>query len=448
MHDYTPNFKGAWRCWLRAAGLLAAFVIAAAAQQASPAPSASGLLTLEDCVHLAEAAPNAINIAQREREIADRDVTQARAGFLPQADILSGFIYNSPRLDDRSSFSFAPLNGIRQYTALGAITQEFDTSGRLRAELQRARANQLAARASVEIARRDLRRAVAIAYYRLLLTRHLVAVIGEALKESRDFEERSRLLFQHGEAAQADVVKASAQTAFLQQALAGAQLEAQLANQELASFWTKEVDEPLTITDALDAPLPAPESEAGGAPGSSAAPYLRRLEFSLFDAERRGFEADARIARAAILPQFNFVYQYGLDSTTLRIRERGQAAYFNLRIPVFDWFRARSQAEQFKLRAAQVEANRAISERQFSREYRNALARVRQLFAQIALTREQVRLAGEDLRLSRVRYEGGEGASLDVVTAQNQLAQARNNYYTSVANYLNARADLEAVSGR
>lgn len=415
------------------------FAAVALAQQTKP-------MTLEDCVRLAEAAPNAIGLAQQERDIADRGVTQARTGFLPQAEILSGFVYNSPRLDDRSTFSFAPLNGIRQYTALGVITQELDTSGKLRAELARARASQQFARVSVEIARRDLRRAVAIAYYRLLLTRHLVSVINDALKESRDFESRAQLLFQNGESARADVVKASAQVAFLQQALSGAELEATLANQELAAFWTKDVDEPLAVADVLEAPLPPPEPEAAGL--NNLAPYLKRLEFNLFDAERRGFEAEAKIARSALLPQFNFVYQYGIDSTTLRFNERGQAAYFNLRIPVFDWFRARSQTEQSKLRVAQVETNRAISERQFSREYRNALARVQQLLAQILLTKEQVRLAEEDLRLSRVRYEGGEGASLDVVTAQNQLAQARNNYFTSVANYLNARTDLEVASGK
>lgn len=415
------------------------FAAVALAQQTKP-------MTLEDCVRLAEAAPNAIGLAQQERDIADRGVTQARTGFLPQAEILSGFVYNSPRLDDRSTFSFAPLNGIRQYTALGVITQELDTSGKLRAELARARASQQFARVSVEIARRDLRRAVAIAYYRLLLTRHLVSVINDALKESRDFESRAQLLFQNGESARADVVKASAQVAFLQQALSGAELEATLANQELAAFWTKDVDEPLAVADVLEAPLPPPEPEAAGL--NNLAPYLKRLEFNLFDAEKRGFEAEAKIARSALLPQFNFVYQYGIDSTTLRFNERGQAAYFNLRIPVFDWFRARSQTEQSKLRVAQVETNRAISERQFSREYRNALARVQQLLAQILLTKEQVRLAEEDLRLSRVRYEGGEGASLDVVTAQNQLAQARNNYFTSVANYLNARTDLEVASGK
>ncbi|MGE0882052.1 MAG: TolC family protein [Blastocatellales bacterium] len=424
----------------------AALTISASAQQPGPAPAKQ--LTLEDCVRLAESVPNSIGLAQQEREIADRVVTQARTGFLPQAEILSGFVYNSPRLDDRSTFSFVPLNGIRQYTALGAVTEELDTSGRLRAELQRARANQQFARVSVEIARRDLRRTVAIAYYRLLLTRHLLTVISDVLKESRDFEQRTKLLFDHGESARADVVKASAQSAFLQQALNGAEIEAKLANQDLAAFWTKEVDEPLAIVDSLEAPLPSPESATVTTPANKLAPYLKRLEFSLFDAEKRGFEADAKIARSALLPQFNFVYQYGLDSNSFRFRERGQAVYFNLRIPVFDWFRARDQSEQFKLRVAQVETNRVISERQFSREYRNALMRVQQLFSQIGLTQEQVRLAEEDLRLSRIRYEGGEGTLLDVVTAQNQLAQARNNYFTSVANYLNARADLEVASGK
>src|SRR5262249_20392887 len=159
-----------------------------------------------------------------------------------------------------------------------------------------------------------------IAYYRLLLTRHLVTVIGDALKENRSFEQRAELLFQNGEAARADVVKASAQAAFLQQALAAAELEAKLANQELASFWTRAVNEPLMIADALDEPLPAPENEV---PADQPSPYLKRLEFNLLDAERRGFEADEKRARSALLPQFGFVFQYGIDSTAVRIRDRG-----------------------------------------------------------------------------------------------------------------------------
>jgi outer membrane protein TolC len=132
----------------------------------------------------------------------------------------------------------------------------------------------------------------------------------------------------------------------------------------------------------------------------------------------------------------------------VRIRDRGYATFVNLNIPIFDWMKARSGMRQFQLRTEQVQANRAISERTFSRDYQNALARVKQVYEQIDLTRQQTKLAEEDLRLSRVRYEGGEGSALDVVTAQTQLAQARTNLYTTMANYLNARADLEVTAGR
>jgi outer membrane protein TolC len=402
-------------------------------------------LTLQDCIHLAEGAPSAVRLAQQEREIADRDVVQARAGFLPQAELLSNFTYNSPRLDDPSTFSFIPLNAIREYSLLGSVHQEFDTSGRLRAEMSRARANQDIAHANLEITRRDLRKSVTIAYYRLLLTRQLIGTISDMLKESQSFAERTRVMFEGGEAARADLVKARAQVAFLQQALNAADLEARLANQDLASFWTRDADEPLQLADALDEALPAVAEDL--ASGDSR-PFLRRLEFTLLDAQRKGFEADARRARGDLLPQLSFLFQYGQDYSSLEWRNRGYAAYVNLRIPLFDWFHAKSQKQQFELRVKQVDTNRAVTERNLSHEYLSARARAQQLFRQIALTHEQVRLSEEDLRLSRARYEGGEGPALDVVAAQNQLAQARNNYYTSLANYLTARIELEVASGK
>jgi outer membrane protein TolC len=415
----------------------------AALAPCAPAQPLSQALTLQDCIRLAESVPSPVSIARQEREIADREVTQARAGFLPQSRLIHGFTYNSPLLYNRQVFSFIPLNGIREYATLLSVNQQFDTSGRLRADMARARVSQEIAAASVALTQRDLRRAVTGAYYRALLTRRIVRIIEDALKESRSFENRAKLLFQGGEAAQADVVKASAQVAFLQQAIHAAQLEADLAKQELASFWTRDVTAPLTLVDVLDESPPPPEPEA-----AETTPFLRRLEFNLLDAQRRGFVADGRRARSTLLPQLSFSFQYGIDSTAVRINDRGYVASMNLIIPVFDWSRARSAMQQARLRAQQVESSRSISERTFSKDYQGALLRVKQLFTQMQLTRQQASLAEDDLRLSRIRYEGGEGLALDVVTAQNQLAQARSNYYTAVANYLNAKADLEVASGR
>jgi outer membrane protein len=318
-----------------------------------------------------------------------------------------------------------------------------DTSGRLRAQLSRAKADQDAAAANIVLSQRDLRRAVAASFYRLTLARKLIQVARENLTEAQGFESRNRLLVDNQEVAQADLVKASAQVAFFEQAVNASELDARLANHDLASFWTQDVEGELPVIDILESPMPAPE---GTSPPAS--PFLGRPEFRLFDAQRRGFQADARRARAELFPQLSLVQQYGFDSTHFSFADRGYASFVHLNIPVFDWFRARSASRQFALQASQVDVNRQIAERTFSKEYRDALARVELVYAQIAITEKQVKLSEDNLRLSRVRYEGGEGVALDVVAAQGQLAQARANYFTAKANYLNARVDLEVAAGR
>lgn len=408
------------------------------------AQPASKVLTLEDCIRLAGAAQSSATIARQQVEIARLGVAQARAGFLPQSRISSGFTYNSPLLYDRGTFSFIPLNGIREYASLFAAGVELDTSGKLRAELARAQAERNAAAAGLRLSERDLKRAVTAAYLRVLLARHVVEVTRESLDEARSFENRTRLLLANGEAAQADVAKAAAETAFLEQGLNAAELDAQLAAQELASFWTTAVNDPLPLADVLTQPIQPPE----GAAGAAGQPFMKRPEFLLLEAQKQGFLADSRRARAELFPQLGLVFQYGLDSTQVRWSDRGHAAFLTLNVPVFDWLKARSASRQFQLRAQQVEAGRSMAERTFSREYQSAATRVRLIYRQIAITASQVKSAEENLRLSRLRYEGGEGAALDVVTAQQQLTQARTNYYAALAGYLNARADLEVASGR
>jgi outer membrane protein len=416
------------------------------------AVSASGqgspqTLSLDDCVRLALTAPSTVTLARQQNDIAGYGVTQARANFLPQFQINNLFAYNSPSRVNPETFSFVALNSIREYTSLFTMSEEVDISGRLRSVLARSRADRDAAATSLQIVQRDLRRAVTASYYQLLLARHTMRIAGDALSEARSFENRVRLLFQSGEAAQADVVKASAQSAFLEQTRQSAELNALLANQDLASFWTSDIKTLLEVVDVFGQQPPTPPSDAeGGAAG--AATYFNRLEYRLFDAERRGFLADARQARSHWLPQGSIVFQYGIDSIRMSTSDRGYSAFFNLNIPVFDWFKARDASRQSQLQARQVETQRLIAQRTFSKEYEAALARVKMTYSQVATTQNQVKLSAEDLRLSRVRYEGGEGGALDVVTAQNQLAQAQVNHYAALAAYLNARADLEVASGK
>jgi outer membrane protein len=411
--------------------------------------SAAKPLSLDDCIRLSQEAQSSISLARQEVQLAGYGVDRARAAFLPQGQINNTYTYNSPQLRNPDEFSFVALNGIREYNMQLTAVQELDISGRLRAELARARADRDAATASLNLSQRDLKRAVSASFYRVLLARHLVQSAKDALAEAQAFADRARLLFENGEAAQADVFKALSEVAFLEQNLSAAQLDSDVANHDLASFWTDSVADALALEDPLAQPLPALESMLGAAAPSSAPPlYLTRPEFGLLDARQRGFLADARRVHAELLPQASFAFQYGIDSQNVRIADRGYAAFINLNIPVFDWFKTKNLARQFQIKAQQVQITREVAIRSFSREYQDALSHLKSLFHQVSLAEEQVRLSEQNLRMSRVRYEGGEGAALEVVAAQNQLAQARTNYYTALAGCWNAKVDLEVATGK
>ena len=405
-------------------------------------------LTLEDCIRLALAAPSSLTLARQDAQIAGYGIRVARSGFLPQVQLGNSFIYNSPASGGGLSLapgtsSFVALNGVREYQSAIGTSWEIDTSGRLRAALARARIDRQIAGMNITITQRDLKHAVSGAYLKVLLTRRLVGANRNVLTEAESFAERTRLLAEGGEVARADVVKASSQVFFLQQALRAVELEAKIANAELASFWTEDVEQELALTDTLENQQP-PEP-ANSAPRQF---FMRRTEFNLLDAQQRGFEADYRRERSFRLPQLTFNFQYGIDSNRLTLRDRGQAAFFTFNIPIFDWSRTRSLAEQFRLKSQQVGTQRGISTRTFSREYETARLRVKLIYEQIPLTDSQVKTSEENLKLARIRYEGGEGPALDVVAAQSQLAQARTNYFLALANYANAKFDLEVAAGQ
>jgi outer membrane protein len=424
------------------ATLLSVILAAQAAAQSAAKP-----LSLDDCVRLAQGAQSTISVARQEAEIARYGVDRARAGFFPKVQVNNTFIYNSPQLGNPGEFSFVALNGIREYNSQLIAVQDLDVSGRLRAELARARADRDAAAASLNLSQRDLKRAVSASFYRTLLARHLVQSARDTLAEAQAFADRTQLLFEQGEAAQADVLKAASEVAFLEQSLIASQLDAEVANHDLASFWTDAVGDALSLEDPLSQPLPSLESILGAAP-STGALYLRRPEFGLLDAQRQGFLADSRRTRADLFPQASFAFQYGIDSLHLRIRDRGYAAFVSLNIPVFDWFKTQNLVRQFQLKAQQVQVNREMATRTFSKEYQDAMSRLKSLAQQVALTEKQVKLSEDNLRMSRVRYDGGEGAALEVVAAQNQLALARTNYYTALASFWNAKVDLEVATGQ
>lgn len=423
-------------CVLGAALLMALLPAIAYGQTQPPA------LTLEQCVELARNAPSTVKRARQQLAAAHQGVLAAETNFLPKLSISNAFTYNSPLLYDRSQFSFVALNAVHEYSTLGTSTLEVDSAGRLRALLSRAYAEEKIASAEVTLSDRDLARTVATAYFHLLLARRLATSAHENLDTARDFEQRVRKLVAGEEASVADEDKAALEVAVLERTAQESDLEAEMANHDLASFWTTDVSQPLTLAGDLD------QAPVLNMTTASATAYLGRPEFQLFDAQAAAYTADSKQARARMLPQLNLGFQYGLDASQLASRNRGYAGFVHLEIPVLDWLSARREQKQFQSQVQEIEIDRAIATRLFSKEYQDALASVNGAYEASQTAEREVGLAKENLRLSQLRFQNGEGMALDVVTSQNTLVQAEIDLYSSRANYLNAQSALKVASGQ
>jgi len=102
------------------------------------------VLSLDDCLRLATGAKSQVDVARQQLAATGQGVRQAAADFLPQARLLNAYNYNSPLQGTQDQFSFVALNGIREYVSQFTVAQEFDVSGRLRGELDRAKAERQA----------------------------------------------------------------------------------------------------------------------------------------------------------------------------------------------------------------------------------------------------------------------------------------------------------------
>ena len=103
---------------------------------------------------------------------------------------------------------------------------------------------------------------------------------------------------------------------------------------------------------------------------------------------------------------------------------------------------------QAELQQRQAQVELTFAQRQLDADIRSFYLEAQTARAQLNSLRDSLNLATESLRLTILRYEGGEATALEVVDAQSTLALARNAYDDGLARYRIALADLQTLTGR
>ena len=440
--------------------LLAASAVAGALGQSSEVADQGQLsakpvvVTLNEAIRLAESNEPGFAAASADSRSAALDRSIALGGLLPDVVYHNQGLYTQENgrqnqagqgVGSQPSPKFIANNAVREYASQAVVNESLGL-GQV-AGVRRADAAAARAAAELEIARRGLVSAVKGLFYGSIAAETKLAVAERAHSEAADFTSLTNKREQARETAHADVVKAQLVEQQRQRELEDAQVAAQKARLELGVLLFPDPRTAYVLSAKEDtAPLAsrAEVEQAAARTNPELKSALAALDVS---------NADVLAARAAYLPDVALNYTFGIDAPQFavngpdNVRNLGYSASVTVDLPVWDWLATEHRVKQSEIRR---DATRVA----LSATQRRLIARLDEAYSEAATARDQlasldasVATAAESLRLTKLRYTGGEATVLEVVDAQTAYVSAENAREDGRVRYQAALADLETLTG-
>jgi outer membrane protein TolC len=423
--------------------------------QATAAPAGGPIIiTLDEAIHRAQANEPAFAASVAESKAAGLDRSIARAALLPSAVYHNQVLYTQPNgqqnqagqgVGSQPSPRFIANNAVHEYASQGLINETVGFAQL--AEVKRVDAAAAFAQAQLEVARRGLVGTVVSLYYSALAAEQKLNVAKRAAGEADAFADLTQKRESAREAAHADVIKAQLEQQQRQRDLADANIATEKAKLELAVLLFPDPRTAYLIQTSAAMPS-VPERAAVAAAASNNNPDLKSALAAL-----KQSDAEVFAARAAYLPDVGLNFTYGIDAPQFAlngpegVKNLGYSASVTLDIPIWDWLSTQHKVKQSEIRRAAVRVALTATQRRLIADLEEFYAEATAAHDQLASLDLSVQTAAESLRLTKLRYTGGEATVLEVVDAQNALTLAENAREDGAVRYQIALANLQTLTG-
>ena len=413
------------------------------AQGPTPARDQTLTITLADAIQRAKANAPLFHAALTEAGLAREDRVQARAALLPDVGYTTGAIFTEP--NGTLSGRFISANAVNEYVSQGAVHEGIGLSSI--ADYRRARAVEALANAKAEIATRGLVVTVVQSFYGAIAAKRKITNAQQASDEAQHFLKISEQLEHGGEVAHSDVVKAQLEANDRNRDLQESTLAEEKARLALAVLIFPNFTRDYQVADDLSVAPSLPELSEAQDLASRNNPELKAAVAAM-----RASEQEVTSAIGEHLPSLSINYFYGIDATqyatkTDGINNLGYQVSATLNLPIWNWGATQSRVKQAQLRRDQSKLELNAAQRQAIADLQTLYSEAQLARNQLNLLHQSVDLAQESLRLTAIRYQGGEATILEAVDAQNVLTQARNNFDDGQVRYRVAIANLQTLTG-
>jgi outer membrane protein TolC len=245
-----------------------------------------------------------------------------------------------------------------------------------------------------------------------------------------------------GTATGVDVLRAQVQLANDKQVLLVARNQYRLALMALARNLGMSPGAPLELAEPLRyQPLSSTKTAA-----VLSEALLERPDYISLVSQRRGLLEQQRASRARYFPKLSINGNYGgLGRSIGGIRGTG-ILQGQLDITLFDRDRS-GEALEVASRVKRVDDQIGDLRRGIEEEIRAALLNLESAAEQVTVAQEGQALAQRELEIAQDRFQSGVANNVEVVTAQDELARAQENYILAVSSHADAKFALARALG-
>jgi outer membrane protein TolC len=414
----------------------------------SPTPGAPLRLTLQDALALARKNEPTYNSVVTAAGVAGETRAQSRDALLPSVNFNTSALYTQS--NGVNGVKFIANNAPHEYVSQGNVHQILDLA--LWENYRSSAALAAAAKARAEVAARGLVVTVVQNYFALAAAEKKLESASRTADAGEKFLQLTQALEKGGEVAHSDVIKADLQSQERRRQLQEAKLGLLNARLDLAVLIFADFNDHFEVGDDLHGNValpPQPEFEAQAAQGN---PEIRAAL-----AATQAAAHDVNAARAGYLPSINLDYFYGIDApqyavngTALsgnRVSNLGSSAIASLSLPVWNWGATQSRVRSAELQRTQAKRELSFAQRKVLAEMRSLYSEAETALNELAGLQRSAELSEESLRLTTMRYQGGEATVLEVVDAQTTFAVANAAYQDGAVRYRVALASLQTLTG-
>jgi len=422
--------------------------------------------TLQEAIRFAVRQNVNVRNSQLDAFSAEARIKEIKASALPQVSINGLFTDNliiqraflPAQFFDPNASPDAPAVpvqfGVRYAGNASATVNQLIYSASLNVGLRAASTYRELAQRSTEATKVTVAEQVAKAYYGVLVAQERTKLLDSNIGRLDTLLRETRALNQQGFVEKIDVDRLDVQANNLRSDRQNVQNLIQLSYTLLKFQMGLSVNDEITLTEQ---PLRERNLEelAQMITPDPTFRYSSRIEYSTLETQIKLAQLDIESTQKAYYPTLAAFINYGYNNGRNQFSQIFAAPWLNfstaglsLQVPVFDGFLKKYQIEQKRITLQKAQNSGELLRNTIDLQIRQANITLTNSLQTLRTQQRNRDLAGEIVRITRIKYKEGVGSNIEVLNAESSLRESQTNYFAALYDFLITKVDQDKSTGR